>query len=67
MEIEKFYGILYIVKVLFLTIYRESEDVMLALKETFKAISKEKKVTQQEMADALGISKQNFSNKYFLT
>lgn len=30
MEIEKFYGILYIVKVLFLTIYRESEDVMLA-------------------------------------
>lgn len=36
---------------------------MLALKETFKAISKEKKVTQQEMADKLGISKQNFSNK----
>lgn len=36
---------------------------MLALKETFKAISKEKKVTQQEMADTLGISKQNFSNK----
>lgn len=63
MEIEKFYGILYIVKVLVLTIYREGEDVMLALKETFKAISKEKKVTQQEMADALGISKQNFSNK----
>ena len=36
---------------------------MLALKETFKAISKEKKVTQLEMAQALGISKQNFSNK----
>lgn len=36
---------------------------MLALKETFKVISKEKKVTQQEMADTLGISKQNFSNK----
>ena len=36
---------------------------MLALKETFKVISKEKKVTQQEMADTFGISKQNFSNK----
>ena len=36
---------------------------MLALKDTFKAISKEKKVTQLEMAQALGISKQNFSNK----
>ena len=36
---------------------------MLAIKETFKAISKEKKVTQLEMAKALGISKQNFSNK----
>lgn len=41
----------------------ESEDNMLALKDTFKAISKEKKVTQLEMAQALGISKQNFSNK----
>ena len=46
-----------------LAIYRESEDIMLAIKETFKAISKEKKVTQLEMAKALGISKQNFSNK----
>lgn len=36
---------------------------MLALKGTFKAISKDKKVTQFEMAQALGISKQNFSNK----
>lgn len=36
---------------------------MLALKDTFKAITKSKKVTQQEMAEALGISKQNFSNK----
>ena len=36
---------------------------MLALKETFKAISGNKKVTQLEMAAALGISKQNFSNK----
>ena len=36
---------------------------MLALKDTFKAISKEKKITQLEMAKALGISKQNFSNK----
>lgn len=36
---------------------------MLALKETFQAISKEKKVTQLEMAEVLGISKQNFSNK----
>ena len=36
---------------------------MLALKETFKAISKEKKITQLEMAQVLGISKQNFSNK----
>ena len=36
---------------------------MLAIKETFKAISKEKKVTQLEMANTLGISKQNFSNK----
>lgn len=36
---------------------------MLALKETFKAITGNKKVTQLEMATALGISKQNFSNK----
>ena len=36
---------------------------MLALKETFKAISKYKKTTQLEMAEVLGISKQNFSNK----
>lgn len=36
---------------------------MLALKDTFKAITKNKKVTQLEMAEALGISKQNFSNK----
>ena len=28
---------------------------MLALKDTFKAITKSKKVTQQEMAEALGI------------
>ena len=37
--------------------------MMLALKETFKAITGYKKVTQLEMATALGISKQNFSNK----
>lgn len=36
---------------------------MLALKETFKILSKNKKVTQLEMAEILGISKQNFSNK----
>lgn len=36
---------------------------MLALKDTIKAISKAKKVTQLEMAEILGISKQNFSNK----
>lgn len=36
---------------------------MLALKETFKEISTNKKVTQLEMANELGISKQNFSNK----
>lgn len=36
---------------------------MVALKETFKAISKYKKTTQLEMAQTLGISKQNFSNK----
>ena len=36
---------------------------MLALKETFKAVAKKKKTTQLEMAQALGISKQNFSNK----
>ena len=42
---------------------RESEDGMLALKETIKTISKEKKVTQIEMAEIIGISKQNFSNK----
>lgn len=36
---------------------------MLAIKETFKAISKDKNVTQLEMASAIGISKQNFSNK----
>lgn len=32
MKIERFYGILYIVKELFLTIYSENEDVMLAIK-----------------------------------
>lgn len=36
---------------------------MLAIKETFKAMSTDKKVTQFEMANTLGISKQNFSNK----
>lgn len=36
---------------------------MLALKDTFKKIKDSRKVTNQEMADALGISKQNFSNK----
>lgn len=36
---------------------------MLALKDTFKKISTDKKVTQLEMANTLGISKQNFSNK----
>lgn len=36
---------------------------MLALKETFKLVSKYKKTTQLEMAQTLGISKQNFSNK----
>lgn len=36
---------------------------MLAIKDTFKAISKDKKVTQLEMAKTIGISKQNFSNK----
>ena len=36
---------------------------MLALKDTFKNIKDSRKVTNQEMADALGISKQNFSNK----
>ena len=45
------------------SIYGEREGKMLALKETFQAISKEKKVTQLEMAEVLGISKQNFSNK----
>ena len=35
----------------------------MALKETIKTISKEKKVTQLEMAETLRISKQNFSNK----
>lgn len=34
-----------------------------AIKETFKAISKDKNVAQLEMANTLGISKQNFSNK----
>lgn len=43
--------------------YREREDIMLALKDTFKNIKDSRKVTNQEMADALGISKQNFSNK----
>ena len=36
---------------------------MLAIKETLKAISKDKNVTQLEMASAIGISKQNFSNQ----
>lgn len=36
---------------------------MLAIKDTLKTLSKEKKVTQLEMANTLGISKQNFSNK----
>ena len=46
-----------------MAIYREREDNMLAIKDTFKVISKDKKVTQLEMAKTLGISKQNFSNK----
>lgn len=37
--------------------------IKMALKDTFKAITKNKKVTQLEMAETLGISKQNFSNK----
>ena len=36
---------------------------MLALNQTIKDISKAKKITQLEMAEVLGISKQNFSNK----
>ena len=36
---------------------------MLALKQTIKDISKAKTITQLEMAEVLGISKQNFSNK----
>lgn len=36
---------------------------MLALKQTIKDISKAKIITQLEMAEVLGISKQNFSNK----
>ena len=36
---------------------------MLALKETIKGISKDRKITQLEIAEHLGISKQNFSNK----
>ena len=36
---------------------------MLSLKQTIKDISKAKKITQLEMAEVLGISKQNFSNK----
>ena len=36
---------------------------MLAIKDTFKAITKDKKITQLEMANTIGISKQNFSNK----
>lgn len=36
---------------------------MLALKDTIKAISKDRKITQLEIAEHLGISKQNFSNK----
>lgn len=46
-----------------MSIYAEREGVMVALKETLKTVSKAKKVTQAEMADELGISKQNFSNK----
>ena len=42
---------------------RNTEVIGLALRETFKAISKDKNITQYEMAEALGISKQNFSNK----
>lgn len=37
--------------------------MMLAIKETFKAITRHKKLTQLEMATILGIGKQNFSNK----
>ena len=54
---------MYHVNVYVLTYIEGREDIMLALKETFKDIRNSKKVTQLEMADALGISKQNFSNK----
>lgn len=63
MEKWSFYGILYVADLTLLAICGESEDIMLAIKDTFKDISKEKKVTQFKMANALGISKQNFSNK----
>ena len=36
---------------------------MLALKDTFKDITRIKNRTQLEMAETLGISKQNFNNK----
>lgn len=36
---------------------------MMALKDIFIEIEKSRNVTNQEMADILGISKQNFRNK----
>ena len=45
------------------TIWHKKSEVELALKDTFKATSKDRKVTQLDMANTLGISKQNFSNK----
>ena len=42
---------------------RNVEVIILALKDTFRCILKNKNITQYEMAEALGISKQNFSNK----
>ena len=42
---------------------RNVEVIILALKDTFRCILKNKNITQYEMAEALGIGKQNFSNK----
>lgn len=42
----------------------ESEDNMLAVAETIKDLLKLKKVSQVELAEKLGTSKQNINNKF---
>ena len=42
----------------------EREDIMLSASDTIKELIKMKKITQVELAEKLGMSKQNINNKF---